>query len=148
MGLFDSVKAALACDCPVCTRHDEAHQQVPRVVLGATVHVDAEMAPLLDALAAANVLTVGSCIDLADATARLWPEKLPELAAMRDHPGMHYGRVVADRLTFVRVVDGLSARPFLAAAQDHGAVVTRVPLLAQVAFPRHLLVTLPGLVDA
>lgn len=132
----------MICDCRVCAGHGEVHAQVPRVALGSTVHVDAEMAPLADALTAAGVLTVASCIDLADAVERLWPAHLPTLLAMRDRPGVHYGRVVADRLAFVRMVNGRSAAPFLTAAESAGGIVTRGRLIAQAAIPRHLLAEL------
>lgn len=138
-GLVDAVKAALGCDCRVCTRHGEVHTQVSRTVMGSTVHFDAEMAPLLDALGAAGVLTVASCVDLSDAVAKLWPDHLPNLMAMRDRPGVHYGRVVADRLAFVRMVNGSKAAPFLAAVEARGGLVSRGRLLAQAAFPRSLL---------
>lgn len=143
-GLFDgaalvkNMKAALRCDCRVCTRHGEVHAQVPRIMFGSTVHVDVELAPLLDALRSAGVTTVGSCIDLADAVTKLWPEHLPTLLAFQG-PGVHYGRVVADRLVFVRMLKGPSAEPFLCAVDAAGGVVSRGRVLTQAAFPRSLL---------
>jgi hypothetical protein len=137
--VFADLKAVLSCGCRVCTRHGEVHAQVPRVLLGATVHVDAELAPLLDALAGDGVMTVASCVDWADATARLWPASLPHLLATRGRPSVHYGQVVADRLAFVRLIDGPKAAPFLRAVEARGGVVTRDRPLVQAAFPRRLL---------
>jgi hypothetical protein len=138
--LLERVRAALIdCDCPVCAGHGDVHAQVPRVILGQTVHVDVELAPLLDELAAAGVLTVASCIDLAEAVSRLWPAHLPTLLAARDRPGVHYGHVIAHRLAFVRLVNGDQAAPFLAAVERSGGIVTRGRLIAQAAFDRRLL---------
>jgi hypothetical protein len=129
----------LACGCPVCSQHELAHVQVPRTVLGSTVHIDVELAPLIDGLERLGVRTVASCVDLADATARLWPEKLPDLLAQQGIPGVNYGRVVAERLAFVRMINGPKAAGFLRAVDARGGVVTRAGILAQAAFPRTLL---------
>lgn len=144
-GFFDRLKGALSCDCPACVRHGEVHEQVPRVIFGATVQIDRELAPLLDSLCASGVLTVASCVDLAEAIARFAPENLAALVAVRDAPGVHVGRVAADRLMFVRLLEGQQATPFLDAAERCGGIVTRMKPLAQVAFPRELL---PELVEA
>ena len=143
--LVEGVRAALACDCPVCTRHGEVHAQVPlsRPVFGETAHVDREMAPLLEALATVGVTSVASCVDVVEATERLWPEKLPDLLGQQGAPGVNYGRVAAEQLAFVRVIDGLRARPVLEALEECGVIVTRERPLAQVAFPR---AALPGLI--
>jgi hypothetical protein len=110
-GFIGRLKAALGCDCPICVRHSEVHEQVSRVMFGSSVDVDRELAPLLDALCAGGVVTVASCVDLAEAVAELMPENLAALVAARDEPGVHGGRVVADRLMFVRMIDGPGARP-------------------------------------
>ncbi|RZU32702.1 hypothetical protein [Blastococcus saxobsidens] len=141
VGFVAGMKALLACDCRVCVRHGETHAQVPRMMLGSTVYIDVEMAPLIDALRSAGVTTVGSCIDLADAVTKLWPEHLPTLLAF-DGPGVHYGRIVAERLTFVRMLKGPNAEPFLGAVEEAGGSVARGRFLVQAAFPRDVL---PGL---
>ncbi|WP_175484311.1 hypothetical protein [Modestobacter sp. DSM 44400] len=108
---------------------------MPRTVLGAPVTVDAEMAPLLDALAAAGVVTVGSCVNLSEATARLWPAKLPALTA-GVQPAVNYRRTLVEGLAFVRLLDTEAAAPFPSAVERLGGEVLRSGPLAQVAFPR------------
>ncbi|MCZ2857830.1 hypothetical protein [Blastococcus sp. VKM Ac-2987] len=98
--------------------------------------VDEELAPLLHALRSHGVLTVASCTDLADAVERLWPSQLSNLLTARDRATVNYGRVVADRPAYVRMVNGGKAAPFLVAAESAGALVTRSRMVAQVAFPR------------
>lgn len=146
LGALAKVGGILApdCHCPVCALHGNVHAQTRRVIFGRPVNVDQEIAPLLDALAASGVLTVGSCVDLAGATERLWPARLPELLADRDRPGVNYGRIVAEQLAFVRMIDEGRAADFLEAVDARGGIVTRSRPLAQVAFPRHML---PELVE-
>lgn len=134
--LVRTLQDAMSCACPVCTRHGEAHQQTQRTILGTTVGVDVAMTPLLDALAAAGVSTVASCIDLADAVEQLRPEQLPVLLTRQNQPGIQYGRVVANRHAFVRVLDTSSAGPFLEAVESVGGEVIRSRPIAQAAFPR------------
>jgi hypothetical protein len=145
VGFFDRLKDAFACECPICVRHGEVHEQVPTVIFGSTVQVDRELAPLLEGLRARGVVTVASCVDLGGAVARLVPERLSELVAGRDAPGLHSGRVVADRLMYVRTTSGAAANEYLEEAEQHGALVTRAKPLAQVAFPRELLPVMTAL---
>lgn len=114
------------------------HRQVRREAIGGSVDIDAEMVPLFDALTEAGVVTVGSCIDLAGATARLWPEKLADLTAPVQ-PRVNYRRVITSGLAFVRLIDAPAASPFLAAVQRSGGevLVSRTsPAVAQAAFQR------------
>ena len=135
--LFADLAAELRpCSCPVCSRHDEAHLQVRAVLLGPEARVDAELAPLLHALAVAGVLTVSSCVDLAEAVERIQPAMLPGILARRGEPGLHYGDVIARRWAFVRVLDTPAAAPFLEAVDRLGGEVVPSGIVAQAAFPR------------
>lgn len=125
----------MSCPCVVCARHGEVHPQVARTILGRTVHVDAALVDLLDALAAAGVVTIASCVNLAEAVWQLAPASLAGMIAQADAPGVHYGRVVRDRLAFVRVIPTPSAAAFLDPGAVPGTYLNAEPLTAQLAFP-------------
>ena len=126
----------LFCTCPMCERHGQIHRQVPRTLLGRSEEVDAEMAPLLDVLGDRGVMSVASCVDLADAVEQMAPAMLPRIVAQHGQPGLHYGTVAARRWAFVRVVDTAAAEPFLDLVEQVGGEVTGTGLIAQAAFPQ------------
>lgn len=80
-----------ACNCRFCDGHTTVHaSQEVQLSTGETVQADAELAPLLEALASAGIRTTASCQDFRGGMEQLWPEQIPVLLAEEDPRTVNY----------------------------------------------------------
>lgn len=128
------------CSCPACQEHSDEHDSVELVPYGheEPVAVDRVLAPLLEALWAAEARTLASCYDLKGLLAARSPEQLAELRDRSGKPSaVNYARVVhGSDLAFIRGVRSPGWATLAKAVQTlpDGEVATLGPFV-QVTFP-------------
>ncbi|MGY4544512.1 uncharacterized protein (DUF2249 family) [Arthrobacter sp. UYNi723] len=92
------------CDCEVCQRHSEVH---PALTLTTaehlTVDVDADLHPLLSALAAAGIRTTDSCINMHETITAIAPGHYGEIINGHDRNTMNYETVLRRQAAFIRL---------------------------------------------
>lgn len=145
---LSSLVPTRACNCIVCTEHDTVHRmQTLHTAEGLDVQVDAELHPLLLALAHAGIRTTASCIDIHEAVTKLaasWMDPLMNY----DPPGrMNYQKALRRQGAFVELRnDNKPELLFLAAAELIGGIeITANPSRSQIVFDRDHIRTLTAL---
>jgi hypothetical protein len=145
---LSSLVATRECNCIVCIEHHTVHQMEPlHTAEGLDVQVDADLHPLLLALAHAGIRTTASCIDIHEAVTKLaasWMDPLMN----SDVPGrMNYQKVLRRQGAFLELRnDSKPERLFLAAAElIDGIEVTADTARSQIVFDRDHIETLTAL---
>ncbi|MDE8667998.1 hypothetical protein PY310_05295 [Pseudarthrobacter sp. H3Y2-7] len=138
------------CGCTVCAEHHTVHEMVRlHTAEDLEVTVDAELHPLLHAMAATGIRTIASCIDLREAITELSPDMLAPLMNLADPATISYGPVLRRQASFIELRnDNPAEKIFLAAAgQLPGVDATHQNLRSQIIFNREHLPTLAGFVN-
>ncbi|MDQ0824309.1 hypothetical protein QFZ60_000482 [Arthrobacter sp. B2I5] len=106
------------CGCTVCTEHHTVHDMLPlHTAEDLDVTVDAELHPLLHAMAATGIRTTASCIDIREAITELSPDMLGPLMNLSDPNTINYGPVLRRQAAFIELRnDTEPEKLFLAAA--------------------------------
>ncbi|WP_043429584.1 hypothetical protein [Arthrobacter sp. FB24] len=136
---IESVIGSL-CECPVCTNHTTAHKARPFLTAeGMAVDADEELHGLLSSMSAAGIQTMDSCINMADALEKLWPERTATL--VRAPIGkMNYSSMIRSRAAHIRYSNGPAADAFTRAASAFSGVeVSSSGPVTQIVFqPKHI----------
>lgn len=136
------------CDCDICTRHTEVHAALPLTTAeNLTVEVDAELHPLLSALAAAGIRTTDSCISMHEAITAIAPDSFGAIINGHDRNTMNYETIVRTRAAFIRLRnDSDTEQAFInAAARIPGVDAMTSGALTQLVFHRE---AMPALTEA
>ncbi|MCV7494637.1 hypothetical protein M3D62_010655 [Micrococcus luteus] len=121
-----------ACDCKFCARHHTIHATKPVTLKdGTTVDIDAGVAPVVAAFAAADVNTSESCEDFGPALREL---DLNAYLLLRDNPAgdVNHSRTIREGGAFVRFSSATPAGERIAArlrerySLDSGGIVNQV----------------------
>ncbi|MEV4987667.1 hypothetical protein [Pseudarthrobacter sp. LMD1-1-1.1] len=137
-----------ACDCEACQRHTEVHQALTLTTAeGLTVEVDAELHPLLSALAAAGIRTTDSCINMHETITAISPESYGSIINGHDRNTMNYETILRRQAAFIRLRNNNDAEQafITAAGKIPGAEVFTSGALTQLVFPQ---ATIPALLKA
>lgn len=136
------------CDCRVCEHHTDIHAPLELVTAeNLTVKVDAELHPLLSALASAGIRTTDSCINLYEPIMALSPDRYDPITRVSSPGVMNYGSALRRRAAFIRLRnDNSTEQHFIASAERIPSVeVTKSGALTQVVFPKNVI---PALLEA
>ena len=129
------------CECPVCTNHAVVHPSKElKLPDGTTVPVDQELHELLAGMVDAGIQTVDSCIDMAEALDRLWPDR--KSALLRAPAGkLNYRNMIMQRAAHIRFNNtSMPAKAFQGAAEKtYGVEVSVSGIMTQIVFqPAHI----------
>ncbi|MDQ0117453.1 hypothetical protein J2T22_000623 [Pseudarthrobacter defluvii] len=107
------------CGCTVCTEHRTVHEMLPlRTAENLDVTVDADLHPLLLAMASAGIRTTASCINIREAITKLSPDMLGPLMNLSDPATINYGPVLRRHAAFIELRNDTDPEKlFLAAAE-------------------------------
>ena len=126
------IRDRAACDCKFCARHHTIHATKPVTLKdGTTVDIDAGVAPVVAAFAAADVNTSESCEDFGPALREL---DLNAYLLLRDNPAgdVNHSRTIREGGAFVRFSSATPAGERIAArlrerySLDSGGIVNQV----------------------
>lgn len=126
------------CDCLFCEGHTTAHaSREVELSTGETVQADAELIPLLEALAVAGVRTTASCQDFHGGMEQLWPEQIPVLLAQENPRTLNYGVPLRRKEAVVRFENrNEPARAYIRSVRSiEGLHLTDGASQAQLSFP-------------
>ncbi|WP_018762418.1 hypothetical protein [Arthrobacter sp. 135MFCol5.1] len=142
--LLRSIQAVLPeareCDCEVCKRHTEVHPALTLVTAeNLTVDVDAELHPLLTAMAGAGIRTTDSCINMHETITAIAPESYGSIINGHDRNTMNYETSLRLQAAFIRLRNENDAeQAFIAKASEVPEVeVMTSGGLTQVVFPQN-----------
>lgn len=125
-----------SCDCPLCAGHTSVHPSKDLVLDGGEiVPVDEELHELLMAMNAVGIRTTDSCVDVADALDKLYPDR--KTALLRAPAGkVNYRSMILRQAAHIRFNNtSLAARAFReTAAKTPGIEVTTSGLMTQLVF--------------
>ncbi|WP_104175518.1 hypothetical protein [Arthrobacter sp. Y81] len=136
------------CACQVCQRHAEVHPALTLTTAeNLTVEVDAEMHPLLSALAATGIRTTDSCINMHETITALAPGSYGEIINGHDRKTMNYETVLRRKAAFIRLRnDNGAEQAFITAAGKIAGMETLTSgALTQLVFPQD---SIPALLEA
>ena len=125
------------CDCRTCTNHEQVHAGKELVTSqGFSVTVDADLHPLLQALAKAGAESTESCVNLHEAVSRLAPG---EVGALTNLPAgdVNYRPVMVSKNAFIRLSNqSAAAKAFILAANNIPSIgITTYKQVTQLVFP-------------
>lgn len=138
-----------ACDCRFCEDHTTVHESHElHLSTGETVQADAELVPLLQALAEGGIRTTASCQDFHGGMEQLWPEQIPVLLAQEDPRSINYAVPLRRKEAVVRFENrNESARAYIRAIRAVEELhLTDGPSQAQIVFPLSMVPKLAALV--
>jgi len=136
------------CGCEVCAEHHTVHDMIPlHTAEGLDVDVDAELHPLLLALAAAGIRTTASCIDIHEAIEAISPDMIDPLMNLADPDTINYGPVMRRRAAFIELRNDAQPEALFIAALElfEGVEVTPANSRVQMIFDRDQVPTLTEL---